>query len=176
MTCDMNYKMKSVLLLKLLRQRFHRKQPKIHDVLYGAGIRTLDPKLAWQTRDALDLMSNYFEDLTFFDYLMNLFWQIIFLSQRIILYVFTLWRLKLDWRSDGREILSKRWRCARAKGSTDWRRKNLSIFNGWGGRLRAHWNCTILRIVRYLTHLSCRLQKHIFCNLASAGTPHCAYR
>ena len=77
MTCDTNYKMKSVLLLKLLRQRFHPKQPKIHDVLYVAEIRTQDPRWAWQTRDALDLMSNYFVDLTFlfFD---ELFWQIIF--------------------------------------------------------------------------------------------------
>ena len=65
MTCyDTNYKMKSLLLSKLLRQRFHRKQPKIHDVLYVAGIQTQDPRWAWQTRDALDLMSNYFVSLT----------------------------------------------------------------------------------------------------------------
>ena len=72
MTCDTNYKMKSVLLSKLLRQRFRPKQPKIHDVLYVAGIRTLDPIWAWQTRDALDLMSNYFVDLTCL-FLMNFF-------------------------------------------------------------------------------------------------------
>ena len=64
MTRDKNYKMKTVLLLKLLGQRFHKKKKKIHDVLYVAGIRTLDTIWAWQTRDALYLMSNYFVDLT----------------------------------------------------------------------------------------------------------------
>ena len=161
MTCDTNYKMKSVLLLKLLRQRFHPKQPKIHDVLYVAEIRTQDPRWAWQTRDALDLMSNYFVDLTFlfFD---ELFWQIIFqLKEKFCTSLPSEGWSSTDGPTDGK-ILSKRWRCARAKGSTDWRRNFFVNFNGWGGRLRAHWNCDILRIVRYLTHLHFRLQRTYF--------------
>ena len=64
---DKFFRRQSVLpLARAQRQRFDRisntKQPKILDVLYVAGIRT--PRWVWQTKDALDLMSNYFVDLT----------------------------------------------------------------------------------------------------------------
>ena len=63
---DKFFRRQSVLpLARAQRQRFDRisntKQPKILDVLYVAGIRTLDPLWAWQTRDALDLTSKIFQ-------------------------------------------------------------------------------------------------------------------